>query len=238
MGAKRHTDASITIRFGKDVRYVLSVPVLTKILSEFSDYFIIGTEFSDPSQPKTQHYHSACRLRKEDTISDNFKNKLISRIADVLDFELTPDNLKVAFDIKYHNDFDYYVGYCCKQDTTPFFVGMDSAYVDYCKEYYANKSAKIKARVPVGRTAYLELIKSAYIELYDVLALNSEKHDKYFGLNQSQKLAVLERILISKGYDLTCVPASNKREVMFNFDAYIVRGTEGGETLKEIVDSF
>lgn len=237
MPSKRHTDASLTIRLGKEIKPLLPIEALADIIREESNFFIIGCEYSDSANIQTEHYHIAARLKKDQEISKTFKAKIINKVQEVIPCELSPDNLKHGFDIKYHNDFNYYVGYCTKQDLKPYYEGMETSYVDSCREYYYGKSKKIQQKIPVGRSAYLELLRSAYDELWSKVISDNTLMDKFEKSNVSKKLILLERILINRGYDLTCISPTQKREVLLNFDSYIVRNAEGGQTIEELLDS-
>lgn len=236
MPSKRHTDATITIRLGYDLLPHISVETLSRIVSEESNEYIIGNEYADLANKDTQHFHIGCRLKKADTISDNFKKRFIRKFQDNFPVELTADNLIHGFKILSHNDFNLLVGYCTKQDLKPHYVGMTTSYVDSCREYYYANQKQVQQKLPVGRTAYLKLMRDAYDELWSKLAVDMDKCDKFEKCNASRKLFLLESILIGRGYDLTCIAPSQKRELVTHFDTYIVRSAEGNTNIDSVLD--
>lgn len=228
MPSRKDHDASITIRF-RDTRYgddgIEELFPIKKLISFFegiSDCFLIGLE--QPGLKSSQHYQCAVVLRNDACISKDLKAKLLRYIQDNIDFELDEHEQKKTLECIYTNDIRLTIGYCSKEYVA-YIKGISPEYHEECIQHYKSKKRSEKS-APVSRSRLLPLIREMYNVLWEQLAVDSEKMDKFYILDNCKKFSILEKMLIIRGYDLTCIAPSNKREIINNFDEYIVGSSE------------
>lgn len=228
MPARKDRDASITIRFAeqrmcdKNLETILPLSEVVKFLESISDTFLIGLE--QPGAVWTQHYEIAVILREETKISDDLKRRLIRYVDDRLEVPLSGDEHERAVSCKYHNNIKLRIGYCAK-DSVAFKQGISDEFLTECKDVYES-GKKSEKKMPVSRSRLLPLIREMYDILWMELTKDSSKFDIYHRYDNCKKFSVLEKMLIIRGYDLTCIAPSNKREIINNFDEYIVGNAE------------
>lgn len=240
MPARKDRDGSITIRF-RDSRYgdegieeIFPIKKLIDFFDSHSDQYVIGLE--QPGLKSTQHYQCAIVLRDDARIADDFKKKLLRYIEDNIPFELSPEERERTLDCKYTNRIKYTIGYASKEYVA-YIKGISPEYHNECIEFY-NSNKLNEKQLPVSRSRFLPLIREMYDELWKQLAYDSERMDKFARLEDCKKFSVLEKMLISRGYDTSCVAPSQKREIIYNFQEYIVGNAESSTSDLGILDSF
>lgn len=235
MPAKVSTDASITIRFGREILSILPVATVARILDEFSDKYCIGLE--QKGDESTQHWQIAAILRTATDISDGFKRKFKKRIQDVLEFQMTEEQQKYAVVCRPHHEIKGHFGYCSKQDPDPYLKGCDPGWMLEAQELYAMRLDQSDKKIPIGRSKFLPKIREMFDELWKQIGCDSDRISKWNLLPDCKKLGILEKMLISRGYDCTCVPPSNRQQIIYNFHEYIVGYAESSMNDLSIFDS-
>jgi len=230
MPARKDRDASITIRFaekrygpGVDLEKLFPIRLVINWLDAHSDCYLIGLE--QPGAIWTQHYEIAAILRDEAKIADDLKDKLHRYVDEHLDSPLIGEELRRTISCKYHDNIKLRFGYCSKESVAHS-KGVSPEFLTECKEVYES-GKKCEKKIPVSRSRLLPLIREMYEILSGDLACDSLKHDQYYRLDATKQFNVLWKMLIIKGYDLTCIAPSNKREIIDNFYEYIVGHSEG-----------
>lgn len=229
MPARKDRDASITIRFAKDryadggIEELFPIKKLISFFEGISDCFLIGLE--QPGLKSSQHYECALILREDAKISDDLKRRVIRYVDDSLEYPLSPEERNNAVSCHYHNNIKLRFGYCSKEYVA-YSTGVSPEFLAECKDVY-EKGKRSEKSLPVSRSRLLPLIREMYKILWEeVLAINSEKMAIYDNYDNCKKFSILEKMLIIRGYDLTCISPSNKREIINNFDEYIVGYSE------------
>lgn len=224
MPAKVSTDASITIRFGREILSILPRNAVAKILDEFSDKYCIGLE--QKGDESTQHWQIAAILRTPVDISDGFKRKLLNRLKDVMDLEWSKDNERVALVCRAHHEIKGHFGYCMKQDPDPLTKGCDPGWLLEAQELYAKRLDQSEKKIPVSRSRFLPLIREMYDELWKQIATDREKMDKWSKMENSKCFNILEKMLLIRGYDCSCINPTQRQTIIRNYNEYIVGYTE------------
>jgi hypothetical protein len=224
MPAKISTDASITIRFGREILSILPRETVAKILDEFSDKYCIGLE--QKGDESTQHWQIAAILRNPTDISDGFERKLKNRVQDVLEFEMTPEQKKYAIKAKSHHEIKGHFGYCSKQDTSPLTKGCDPGWMLEAQELYAKRLDQSEKKIPVSRSRFLPLIREMFDELWKQIGCDSEKIQKWNLMDDCKRFSILEKMLIIRGYDCSCVVPTQRQLIIRNFHEYVVGYSE------------
>lgn len=235
MPAKISTDASITLRFGREIESMISQDTMARILDEFSDKYIIALE--QKGDETTQHYQIAAILREPTDISDGFKRKLANRIKDSMDFEWSEHNDKVALKCKYHPEIKGQFGYCMKQDADPLTKGCDAAWLEEANELYNLRLSQSKKKIPVSKSNFLSLIREMYDELWKQIGGDSERLHKFGTMDNCKKFNILEKMLIIRGYDCSCINPTQRQLIIRNFDEYIVGYVESSMGDMDVFDS-
>lgn len=235
MPAKISTDASITIRFGREILSILSRHDVAKILDEFSDKYLIALE--QKGDEDTQHYQIAAILRSPTDISDGFKKKFCNRVWDVLAFQPSPEQLKHAIDCRSHHEIKGHFGYCLKQDREAWQLGLDHKWLEEAQELYAQRLDESKKRIPISKSGFIPKLREMYDELWKILASDSVRYDKFRLLDNCKKYKVLEKMIITQGYDVSCISPYQVKNVIANFDEYIVGYAENSITFSDCLDS-
>lgn len=238
MPARKDRDGSITIRFAekrmgnKNLESIFSLSKVIKFLEEISDTFIIGLE--QPGALWTQHYQIAVILREEIRISDDLKRRLIRYVDENLEFPLSDEERKRAIECKYHNDIKYCIGYCSKDSVA--YKRMEDTFHTECVDHY--RSHKNETKIPVSRSRFLPLIREMYDELWKQISVDTIRSDKFDKLDNCKKFTVLEKMLIARSYDTSCISPAQKREIISHFHEYIVGHAESSTTDVGILDLF
>lgn len=238
MPARKDRDASITIRFKEDrygeggIEELFPIAKLISFYESVSDIFVIGLE--QPGLKSSQHYQCALVLREDAKISDDFKRKLLRYIQDNIAWTLGADELERTLECKYTNRIKYTIGYSSKEYVA-YIKGISPEYHKECIEFY-NSNKRSEKAMPVTRSRFLPLIRQMYEELWKQLARDAPNHDKYFRLDNCKKFSVLEKMLISRGYDTSCISPAQKREIISHFQEYIVGYEESSTTDMDILD--
>lgn len=235
MPAKISPDASITIRFGREILSILPQVTVAKILDEFSDKYCIGLE--QKGDESTQHWQIAAILRTPTDISDGFKRKLVNRVWDVMDVTPTPEQLKHAIVCRAHHEIKGHFGYCSKQDTSPLTKGCDPGWMLEAQELYAKRLDQSEKKIPVSRSRFLPLIREMYDELWKQIACDSDRLLKWNQMTDCKKFNVLEKMLLIRGYDCSCINPAQRQQIIHNFNEYIVGYSESSLDDMDIFDS-
>lgn len=237
MPARKDRDASITIRF-KSERYgvggieeLFPIAKLISFYESVSDSFVIGLE--QPGLKSSQHYQCAVILREEAKISDDFKKKLLRYIQDNISWTFDADEMQRTLECVYTNRIKYTIGYSSKEYVA-YIKGITPEFHQECIEFY-NSNKRSEKSLPVSRSRLLPLIREMYDILWLELARDSDKMSVYGKYDNPKRFAVLEKMLIIRGYDLTCISPSNKREIIMNFEEYIVGNAENHLTDLDLI---
>lgn len=236
MPARKDRDGSITIRFcekrmsTKTLEDIFPLSKIQQFLEGISDTFIIGLE--QPGALWTQHYQIAVILREETKISDDLKRRLIRYVDENLEYPLSDVERSRAIMCKYHDDIRYCIGYCSKDSIA--YKRMDDTYHTECCDHY--KSSKNETKIPVSRSRFLPLIRDMYDILWQLIAADNCRHDKFDHMDNCKKFSVLEKMLIARGYDTSCISPAQKREIISHFQEYIIGNAESSTTDVGILD--
>lgn len=237
MPSRKDRDVSLTIRFAESrygdagIEELFPIKKLVSFLESISECFLIGLE--QPGLKSSQHYECAVVLRDEMKISDDLKRRIIRYVDDSLEIPLSPEELLRAINCVYHNNIKLRFGYCSKEYVA-YSKGVSPEFLAECKDVYL-KGKRSEKGAPVSRSRLLPLIREMYEILWNELARDSEKMSIYGKYDNAKRFQILEKMLIIRGYDLTCISPSNKREIVNNFDEYIVGNAENHLTDLDLI---
>lgn len=209
MPAKCGTTFSITVRFGLPIEPILPQGVMGSTLGEFGISYAVAYE--QKGDESTGHWQCGL-ITKDETRQDHLRDRLLNRLMKVCkDVEWNEDRKKHAVCVRFHNDIIQLVGgYCTKQDINPLIVGFTDDDLEDGRARYERSLASRDKRMPVTKSAILPLLRETHERVMGE-CVKSRNLEKFQKLTPSEKLNLLEKMLISDGYDLSEVLSGIKR---------------------------
>lgn len=210
MPAKPGITFSITFRPGRPVEDVLSQTAMAELLSEYGISYAVAYE--QTGDINTGHWQCGL-ITKDETRQDHLKDSMMRRLVKLTDssFEWNENQRKHTLHVKHHNDICQLVGgYCTKQDINPLIVGFTDDDLEDGRARYERSLASRDKRMPVTKSAILPLLRETHERVMGE-CVKSRNLEKFQKLTPSEKLNLLEKMLISDGYDLSEVLSGIKR---------------------------